>query len=205
MTKLLNITLTIHFKNEPVVDLSFLTPEQEKISAKTAELAAFVPEKIQRDNQTIRGELVRVKEYSPDLCEKMLDFFTSKEKFREVTETLVYKNGEVHEIAKLKSNAPPFVSEFARSIGVSSRTLKRWASEHEDFGEAFLMCKEIVAEFIVTHGLNGDYSSQFAIFAGKNFADLQDKTTVDVRNFNMRKFLDKVQENKGVSRDLEGI
>lgn len=135
-------------------------------------------------------------EYRPEYAQMMLVFFESVEKNTEIYETTTWRDGREREVLKLRPNAPPMFSEFARTLGVSERKLKSWARAHPDFGEAYEICAAIVKEFIVENGLLGNYPSQFAIFAGKNLTDMKDKVEVERRTLDVNKLLDDIESGK---------
>lgn len=58
----------------------------------------------------------------------------------------------------------PTFEGFAKMIGVTVRTLERWASEKEDFGEAYERCRDVQRRFLITGGLTERYNAAFAKF-----------------------------------------
>ena len=58
----------------------------------------------------------------------------------------------------------PMFEGFAKRIGVTVRTLERWAAEKEDFGEAYERCLDVQRRFLVIGGLTERYNSAFAKF-----------------------------------------
>ena len=58
----------------------------------------------------------------------------------------------------------PMFEGFAKRIGVTVRTLERWAAEKEDFGEAYERCRDVQKRFLVVGGLTERYNSAFAKF-----------------------------------------
>lgn len=141
-------------------------------------------------------EIVGKGEYIPEYCNRMVEYFENVQKVRVVIETLTWKNGEIREVEKEVPNAPPQFSEFARSIGVTHRTLKGWAKSHTEFNEAYEMCREIFKEFLIANGLTGKYPSQITTFVAKNETDMVDNVTVNNVNFNMKDFLDKLEKGE---------
>lgn len=58
----------------------------------------------------------------------------------------------------------PMFEGFAKKIGVTVRTLERWAAEKEDFGEAYERCRDVQRRFLVLGGLTERYNPSFAKF-----------------------------------------
>ena len=75
---------------------------------------------------------------------------------------------------------PPPITEFCRKIGITKRELMDLGrSFPQTIGKALQIATDIVQEFLVHHGLRGDYNSQFAIFVAKNFTDMKDESEVN--------------------------
>lgn len=137
--------------------------------------------------------------YNPAFGPLMYEYFSSREKYREVTETFSWKSGEVEEKKKRTPNTPPHFSEFARSIGTTKTTLENWAKNHEDFAEYYNACVDIIQEFYIDNGVTGNYTGQFSIFAAKNTTKMRD--VVETHNFtvDMKKVLNAIEKGKDVN------
>ena len=157
-------------------------------------VASYLPAPV-RSNTDLK-KFSAAAEYRPEYAQMMLDFFESVEKNTEIPETITWRDGREREVLKLRPNAPPMFSEFARTLGVSERKLKSWTREHAEFREAYEICASIVKEFIVENGLLGNYPSQFAIFAGKNLTDMKDKIIEERRTLDVNKLLDDIDSGK---------
>lgn len=83
---------------------------------------------------------------------------------------VVYKGGGV--------DFPSF-TRFAHNIGVCDDTLTEWADKHPEFSVATSKCKKLQEDIWRINALNGNYSSQFSIFLGKNVYGYKDKTEID--------------------------
>jgi hypothetical protein len=81
-----------------------------------------------------------------------------------------YKKAYIDELILYFSAEPkpgveyPMFEGFAKKIGVTVRTLERWATENEDFGEAYERCRDVQRRFLVLGGLTERYNSAFAKF-----------------------------------------
>lgn len=138
--------------------------------------------------------------YKAEYAEQMMQYFESREKTRIVTDSMVWKNGEVANKEREVANPPPQFSEFARSIKTTHRQLKAWCKMYPDFAEAYTACQEIFKEFLIANGLVGHYGSQMAIFTAKNETDMKDKSTVDHRSWDMKDILDRLERGEDTNR-----
>lgn len=134
-------------------------------------------------------------EYRPEFAEQMYSWFANLEKFRIITETAYWKNGEERTKQIQIANPPPHFSEFARSIGTTERTLKRWAREHDEFAESYEACQAIIKEFLINNGLLKGYDPTFAKFAATNLTNMKDKTEHLNKNVDLNKILDKAAKS----------
>jgi len=152
-------------------------------------------------------EVVQKGEYSPEVGKQMYDWFCSKEKARISYDTITWKNGEVVEKERKIPNPPPHFSEFARTIGVTHATLKRWAKAHAEFAEFYDACQDIIQEFYIDNGVTGEYAGQFAIFAAKNTTKMKDVQVNRNENINMKDVLDALEKNSkgGAVNPYDGI
>ena len=82
-----------------------------------------------------------------------------KYKRRFIDEMLLYFSAEPTKDAEY-----PTFEGFAKRIGVTVRTLERWAAEKEDFGEAYERCRDVQKRFLIIGGLTERYNSAFAKF-----------------------------------------
>ncbi len=115
----------------------------------------------------------RPTDYDEKYCNEIVEFF-SVDPYREVSEVIEGK-GFSKESFKLVPNKLPFLSAFARKIGVCHDTLIEWTKIHPEFSEAYKNAKELQKEFLIENGLQGLYSAPFAIFTAKNITDMRDK------------------------------
>lgn len=146
------------------------------------------------------GKIINAGTYDPEIPTMLVDFFTSKNKTRTITETLTWKNGEVREVEKIIPNAPPSFNDFARLVGVTSAKLKKWAKKYPEMAEAYDVAEDIYEDFLVENGLLGNYPGQFATFVAKNKTKLRDDATVKHLSFNVTDFLNKLESGE-VSKD----
>lgn len=126
----------------------------------------------------IQGEIVEQYPdgYKPEYAESIIDFFEQKPKYGIITETLVWKSGEVREVQKKVPNAPPSFREFAQSLGVRYKKLEQWAQKYPEFQEAMEECTEIYKDFLIENGLLGQYPGDFTKFVAKNKVGMKDQT-----------------------------
>ena len=121
----------------------------------------------------------RPSKYKPEYCDMMLEYFsvepTEMRREAEVKENdktikVTYKGGGV--------DFPSF-ERFAHNIGVHFDTLHEWKKHHPDFSDAYARCKTLQEDIWRVNALNGNYSSQFSIFLGKNIYGYKDKSEVE--------------------------
>lgn len=155
------------------------------------------PREFLSEEEPQKGELVKLSpgDYHPGYIDEMLKFF-NRPKMRVISETYTWRNGTIEERSKEVPNTPPHFSEFSRKIGVSTRTLKRWAREHTEFREAYQICEEIYEEFLIEHGLTGGYGSIAMKFVAVNKTGMKDKVINETRTLDMNKVLDNIAAGK---------
>ena len=107
----------------------------------------------------------RPTKYNSKLCNKLIEFF----------DISPYKTVE----GKLIPNDIPFLTNFAKSIGVTTETIYTWRDEHKEFSDALKEAKEFRKQILVTNSLRGLYNTTFAIFAAKNYTDMKDKNVIE--------------------------
>ena len=120
--------------------------------------------------------------YKKQYCEQIIKFF-SRDPYKEVEVKHYGTDGTLRrtEIKRIPNDLP-FLSAFAHKIGVSVRTLERWAKVHPEFSGACKRAKELQKEFLITNGLLGLYNPTFAIFAAKNLTDMRDQQNLKIDN-----------------------
>lgn len=116
--------------------------------------------------------------YKEEYCQQIIDYFDIEP--NELIDIPHYKNGEVSWVdKKLVASKLPKFHEFAKSIGVTHKTLLNWCDKHEEFLQAYTYAKELQKYFIAENGLNNVYNAQFAQFVMKNITDWKDKQEID--------------------------
>lgn len=170
-------------------------PVQSEAVTRETVIAPAQKKHLSIKQQNTTSEIVKPGEYHPGYCDQMLAFF-DREKYTIIEETYSWRNGSVETRSKKIPTAPPEFSEFARKIGVNTATLKRWAKAHPDFRDAYETCKEIYEEFLVHHGLLGNYGAIFGKFVAVNRTKMKDKQIHENRIIDMRKVLDDIAAGK---------
>lgn len=126
----------------------------------------------------------RPTKYKKQYCKQIIEFF-SRPPYEEVEVKHYYKDGGFKIETKRKPNDLPFLSQFAREIGVCGRTLERWAKKHKEFCRAYKEAKELQKAFLIKNGLLGLYKASFAIFTAKNITDMRDEKYLPVERENV--------------------
>ena len=136
----------------------------------------------------------RPSKFRPKYIKSIIDYFSVEPYRKEVMETSeeYYKEGGLKkksEKTRLIPNKLPTLFGFAKSIGVSYKTVWSWAFEKEeaklsknlkDFRNAYKEAKELQKEFLISIGLSGASNAPFTIFTAKNVTDMRDKTETDI-------------------------
>jgi hypothetical protein len=137
------------------------------------------------------SQVVGKGEYHPGYAEQMVRYF-DKPKVKKIYDTYTWKSGAVSEKERFVPATPPHFSEFARSIGVTTRTLKRWAAQHEEFRDAYITCEEIYEEFLIENGLTGAYGAIAMKFVAVNKTKMKDKVVTENQHVDINKVLDQI-------------
>lgn len=80
-----------------------------------------------------------------------------------------------YELDEKKKGIPQF-SEFARSIGVTLRTLENWAKKKKAFGDAYEECRDKQQEMLINGGLAGQFNPKIVTFLMEARAAQEKKT-----------------------------
>lgn len=117
--------------------------------------------------------------YRPEICEEMMEFFTSWPEFREV-EREVASGGRKLVIKEKLVNYPPTINKFAIKLGVHRDTLQEWSKVHEEFSVTYKLCKAIQEEWWSDRGVSGEYNPGFSKLMLVNHSGIKDKITHDI-------------------------
>ena len=105
-----------------------------------------------QEAQPRKPKVGRPSKYKPSYCRRLLEYF-DKPPFRTTIETYKTKAGTIIEKEVLVPAEPPFLTDFAKEIGVSRQQLHVWAKEHRQFFDAIARAKELQEEMIAKNGL----------------------------------------------------
>ena len=130
---------------------------------------------------TEKRKVGRPTKYKPVYCKKLLDHFTVNP-HKTITKEIKTKSGAIIKEEKLIPADPPFLTVFAKQIGVSRTRLFDWAKEHAAFRNAMTRAKELQEEMIAKNALLGLYDGGFAFKTLVNTAGWRGETkTVEVQ------------------------
>jgi len=121
--------------------------------------------------------------YKPEYCDALIAFF-DVEPYEDV-EIKHYKDGKVSWIdTKRMQNKLPTLTGFAKTIGVSWRTLYDWLNkEHSsfqpEFSQAFTYAQELRKDFLIQNGLEGLIPPVTFKFVAVNMTDMRDKQQIE--------------------------
>ena len=121
--------------------------------------------------------------YHKSYCQKIIDFFDVEP--YEDREIPHYKGKGDDKVLvwtdfKRMANRLPTLRNFAKSIGVGTRTVYHWLEKHEEFRHAFTHAQELRKWFLIENGLNGCYNPLFAKFTAINITDMVDSKDVNL-------------------------
>lgn len=119
----------------------------------------------------------RPSKYKPECCQAIIEFF-DKPPYERKVKTVATKKGPV-EIEYDDPTDLPFLTDFAKSIGVNQDTLHEWIKKHPEFSEAFKTAKEKQEKIVVINAMRKLYDSTFSIFTLKNIAGWRDKQEIE--------------------------
>lgn len=122
----------------------------------------------------------RPTKYKKEYCDDIIEYF-GIEPFIEREINYTNKDGDVYKTEYVKDpNKLPFLTKFARTIGVDIRTLERWTEKYPRFSRAYKAAKEMQQEFLIENGLRGLYNASSFIFTAKNITDMRDQKDVNI-------------------------
>lgn len=133
-----------------------------------------------------------------EYCDKVIEFF-DEEPYLQVAR----KGAGGRMETALVPCKLPLMGRFATSIGVPSRKLKTWRSEHEDFDHACEIAQDLQEYIVVTNSLMGLYEKTFAKLIVKNKLGWTETAENDITsNVNIQGLLEKVADNNKESNFL---
>lgn len=170
------------------------------------------------------GTAGRPTDYKPEYCDQLVAFFDVEPYEKIIIEEQIRENtekGTRSETKKYKlvaSKLPTFV-RFARSIGVSTKTVWQWANDrtsdepdaplkYPEFSKAYAEAKELQKDFLIQNGLQGTSPSAAFVFVAKNLTDMVDRQLVehDVPDLKEKRdaldnFIDTLRDNVQPARE----
>jgi len=105
--------------------------------------------------------------YRPEYCKKIIDYF-SVDPF----ETIKDEEGKDTGIYRHKF---PSLERFSQSLGISVKSLERWAKEYPDFCLAVEKSKQLQQAFLTESAMYGMTNTTFSIFTAKNIFGWSDQ------------------------------
>jgi hypothetical protein len=141
------------------------------------------------------GTAGRPTDYKPEYCDSLIAFFDREPYDKVIMEEQERENtqkGTKSKTVKYKmiANKLPTFVQFARSIGVSTKTVWQWANDrtsdepdaplkYPEFSKAYVEAKELQKDFLIQNGLQGTTPSGAFIFVAKNLTDMVDRQLVE--------------------------
>lgn len=118
----------------------------------------------------------RPTKYKAEYCQDIIKYFDIEPTVPIYDETLD-EDGKVinrKETGRRPADLP-FLSKYARKIGVVHDTLLEWCKVHPRFSAAYNVAKAIQKEILISNGVSGLYNASAFIFTAKNIAGMRDK------------------------------
>ena len=149
----------------------------------------------------------RPTKYTDEMPAKMLEFFDQPLTYV-TTEQKMSASGVVMDIEVVKATPMPTFEGFALTLMVCTDTLKEWRDVHKLFSATYKLCKGIQKNFLMNHGMSGQYNSNFAKFVAINCTDMVDtqhvkqESEVTVKEYGVAFDLSKTPEQ--IAKDNEG-
>ncbi len=155
--------------------------------------------------------MARPSTYDPIYCDQIIEYFEEKasEDTRElaptITEEIGYdskgeKSSRKAEVRRICAELPT-LQGFARSIGVSTKTLTKWAADYEEFGDAHARAKDIQQQLLVDRGLTRQYDSAAFVFVMQNISDWRARIDTKAEN----RFVDKDGKDRTFIGELDDL
>lgn len=127
--------------------------------------------------------------YYPGLCDELIEYFedlaeapvrdlAASEVSDEGYDSKGSKGSMKREVRRICAELPT-IEGFARSIGIPSTTVKKWAHIHPDFGVAYARAKDIQRQVLVDRGLTRQYDPSAFMFVAKNITDMVDRQALE--------------------------
>jgi hypothetical protein len=117
----------------------------------------------------------RPTKYKPIYCKRLLEYF-DKPAFIITEKTIKTKSGAIITEEIQKPAEPPFLTDFAKTIGVSRKVLWQWGKQYPEFGNALTRAKELQEDIIAKNGLLKLYDGGFAFKSLVNLANWRGET-----------------------------
>lgn len=114
--------------------------------------------------------------YKKEYAEKLVEYF-SVPKMVTFWKRKYYKDGRVKEEEPITT--PPIYPTFegfAKTIGVTSRTLLNWREKYPSFNDAYERALDMQKDILITNSLGGLYNGNFAKFIASSQFDMVEKS-----------------------------
>lgn len=114
--------------------------------------------------------------YKKEYAEKLVEYF-SIPKMVTFWKRKYYKDGRVKEEEPITT--PPIYPTFegfAKTIGVTSRTLLNWREKYPSFNVAYERALDMQKDILITNSLGGLYNGNFAKFIASSQFDMVEKS-----------------------------
>lgn len=108
---------------------------------------------VSKKNKAVMG---RPTKYLPEYADRMIKYFSDARK--------IYEQSNKFKREKEYLEFPTFEGFAAFELKVCAKTLDNWKANHEEFLQAYIICKQIQEHILIQGGLNRAYEGRFAMF-----------------------------------------
>lgn len=131
-----------------------------------------------------KNKVGRPTTFMPEYLEIAKEHF-SKRLYEEYEEEVVVAGVGIQTLVKQRAAPFPSMSGLAMKLGVNRQQIYEWEKIHPEFSDILNHGREVIREFLMSHGVTGKYNSNFAKFVATNLTDLTDKKEVSNTNKNI--------------------
>lgn len=114
--------------------------------------------------------------YKKEYAEKLVEYFS-------IPKMVTFWKRKYYEDGRVKEEEPittppiyPTFEGFAKTIGVTSRTLLNWREKYPSFNDAYERALDMQKDILITNSLGGLYNGKFAQFIASSQFDMVEKS-----------------------------
>ena len=121
----------------------------------------------------------RPSSYKPEYCEQIIEYFDQEPHRDVLKKRMTTKDGTEIEEFEMRATDPRFIIGFSRLVGVTRKTLLKWAEDNKEFKSALEEAKLLQGQHIKINSFQKNFATSFAIFAMKNMFGWRDTQHIE--------------------------